>query len=180
MQFSEGQRKLAIHAMDEAEERIARYYCIPPFRWQELQYDLLTRQDGEWEPLPDTVLAQVQFLQRASRSRSNLRDFYRIQLNDPTILTAAERENLASNLYPFFVYILTHEMVHLVRLSTILEDPTVLPSIDESEEHRVQYISRQILTGCAEFRPVLEKFCSPQHPVLKQHNFQPVPGHLYS
>jgi hypothetical protein len=39
----------------------------------------------------------------------NLRDFYRIQLNDPTILTAAERENLASNLYPFFVYILTQE-----------------------------------------------------------------------
>jgi len=170
VQFSERQRELAIRATDEAEERIARYYCIPPFRWQELRYDLLTRQDCEWEPLPDSVLAQVQFLQRVNRGRSNLRDFYRIQLNDPTILTAAERENLASNLYPFFVYILTHEMVHLVRLSTILEDTTVLPSFDESEEHRVQCISHQILTGCAEFRPVLEKFCSPQRHVLKPHN----------
>ena len=166
MQFSKGQRELAIQAMDEAGERTARYYCIPPFRWQELRYDLLTRQDREWQPLPDIVFAQVQFLQRVNRRQSDLRDFYRIQLNDPTILTAAERENLASNLYPFLVYILTHEMVHLVRLTTILEDPAVVPPFDESEEQRVQCISHQILTGTSEFRPVLDRFCSQQAHVL--------------
>lgn len=148
--------------MDEAEERTARYYCIPPYRRQQLRYDLLTSQDHEWQPLPETVLAQVQFLQRLSYAKSDLLAFYRIQLNDPTILTAALREDLVSNLYPFLVYILTHEMVHLVRLSTILGHASELPPSDESEERRVHCISRQILAGPSEFRPVLDKFCLPQ------------------
>ncbi len=162
MQFSQDQRKLAIQAMGEAEERTASYYCIPPFRWQEMPYDLVTCQDQEWEPLPDVVLARVQFLQRSAPRYGNLPSFYRIQLNDPMILTAAHRENLAANLYPFLVYIITHEMVHLVRLSTILEHPVALPPFDESEELRVQQISHQILTGSAHFHPIIEKFRAPQ------------------
>ena len=160
MQFSKWQRDLAIHAMDEAEARTGRYYCIPPFRWNELRYDLLTRQDHEWEPLPDVALARVRFLQRLTTRRSNdLSGFYRIELNDPTILAAAARENLDSNLYPFFVYILTHEMVHLVRFGTILESGAVALGSDESEEQRVNTISRSILAGRTEFQPVLDKFC---------------------
>ncbi len=158
MQFSQVQRQLAIQAMDDAEERTARYYCIPPYRWQQMCYDLLTRQDQEWEALPDTVLARVQYLQRSGLGQGELRSFYRIQLNDPTILTAAQRENLSSNLYPFFVYIITHEMVHLVRLSTILNDPIELLPSEECEERRVQHISHQILTGSTDFHPILERF----------------------
>jgi hypothetical protein len=88
-------------------------------------------------------------------------DFYRIELNDRGILSAAERENLTQDLYPFFVYILTHEMVHMVRLSSILDDgPGTLPSTNDTEEHRVQQISRKILAGSRHFQPVLDRFCS--------------------
>ncbi|HYK87691.1 MAG TPA: hypothetical protein VE398_02905 [Acidobacteriota bacterium] len=167
MQFSQGQRQLAIQAMDEAEERTARYYCIPPHRWQEMRYDLLTCQDREWEPFPDAVLARVQFLQRLVRSKGGLHAFYRIQLNDPGILTAALRENLDSNIYPFLVYIITHEMVHLVRLSTILEHPAALASLDESEERRVEHISHQILTGSPGIHSIIEKFGRTQPQFLK-------------
>jgi hypothetical protein len=166
VQFSQGQRELAIRAMDEAEHRTARYYCIPPHRWQDMPYDLLTRQDQEWEPLPDAALARVQLFQRLNRRRG-LHAFYRIQLNDPVILLAAERDNLDSHLYPFLVYILTHEMVHLVRLTAILDNQAVLPPFDASEELRVQRISNQILTGPAEFLPVLEKFGS--QPAVLRH-----------
>jgi hypothetical protein len=158
MLFSPPQRNLALEALDEAEGRTTSYYCIPPFRWQQLNYDLLTCVDREWEPLPDPVLARVRCFQRIKRERPY--HFYRIELNDPSILEAAERENLTKDLYPFFVYILTHEMVHLVRLSTILDDWANIPTPDESEEHRVQDISRQILTGSPKFRPVLERFCT--------------------
>lgn len=171
MQFSLEQRKLAIQAMDEAEERTAHYYCIPPFRWQQMPYDLLTCQDQEWEPLPDAVLARVQFLQRTAPRHGDLHSFYRIQLNDPTILTTAQRENLAAHFYPFLVYIITHEMVHLVRLSTILEHPVAISPFDESEELRVQQISHQILTGAANFHPIIEKFLAPQCP--RQCGLQP-------
>jgi hypothetical protein len=159
-QFSSPQRSLVFQALDEAEKRTAGYYCIPPFRWEQLQYDLLTQADHGWEPLPDPILARVRYLQSVNRSR--LYDFYRIELNDSSILAAAERENLLrdSDLYPFIVYILTHEIVHLVRLSTILCNRAETPTpIDESEEHRVQRISRRILTGSLNFLPVLDRFC---------------------
>jgi hypothetical protein len=146
-------------ALQEAENRTTGYYCIPPFRWERLRYDLLTQEDHGWESLPDPMLARVLCLQRTDALRPL--DFYRIELNDRGILAAAERENLLRNLYPFLVYILTHEMVHLVRLSSILDlRQETAPSSDESEEQRVQGISRRILTGTSTFQPVLEKFCS--------------------
>ncbi len=156
MQFSPLQRNLVFQALDEAEERIKSYYCIPPFKWQQLRYDLLTREDREWEPLPSAMLARVRYLQEIKTRQSY--DFYRIELNDPSILTAAERESLTKDLYLFLVFILTHEMVHLVRLSIILDDWIKLAAFAESEEWRVQDISRQILTISPEFRPVLKKF----------------------
>jgi len=156
MPFSPPQRSLVLQALQEAEERTMTYYCIPPFRWEQLPFDLLTQNDQEWEPFPDPMLARVRCLQHV-KPRMYF-DFYRIELNDPGILAAAERERLARNLYPFLIYILTHEMIHMVRLSSILDNwqETVLPC-DESEEHRVQDISRRILTDSS-FHPVFERF----------------------
>ena len=167
LQFSFGQRTLAIQAMDEAEERTLRYYCIPPYRWQQLKYDLVTRQDSEWEPLPDEALARVQRLHQFHPSRKATYDFYRIQLNDPGILTAARRENLEPNLYLFLVYILTHEMVHLVRLSTILPNEWEIRLFPEEEESRVQKVAYRILSNAPDRRlgPIISRFCLPDAPV---------------
>jgi hypothetical protein len=157
--FSTPQRNLVYQALDEAEGRTAGYYCIPPFRWERLHYDLLTQIDHGWEPLPDPMLARTRFL-RSVKTGSPF-DFYRVELNDKSILAAAERENLLKDLYLFLVYILTHEMVHLVRLSSILDNwSETLPACDETEEHRVQGISRRILAGSSDFHPVLDRFCS--------------------
>ena len=159
LQFSSPQRSLVFRALEEAEERTAGYYCIPPFRWERLRYDLLTRIDHGWEPLPEPMLARVRCLQRVHMHRPF--DFYRIELNDGSILEAAKREDLTRHLYPFFVYILTHEMVHMVRLSSILDNELHISEFcDQSEEYRVQNISRNILTGSSVFKPVLDRFCS--------------------
>ncbi len=159
LRFSASQRNLVLQALDEAENRTAGYYCIPPFRWERLQYDLLTQTDHGWEPLPERMLARLRCLKRIHTRRSF--DFYRIELNDESILAAAERENLTGNLYSFLVYILTHEMVHLVRLSSILDNrPDIPASLDESEERRVQGISRRILTDSKIFQSVLDRFCT--------------------
>jgi hypothetical protein len=158
MHFSNPQRNLIFQALNEAEERIAGYYCIPPFRWEQLRYDLLTQADHEWEPIPESMLARVRRLQRASARMSF--DFYRIELNDQSILAAAERERWIHDIYPFFVYILTHEMVHMVRLSSIPDNSSsATVPFDESEEFKVQGISRKILIESS-FRLVLEKFCA--------------------
>jgi hypothetical protein len=159
LEFSPRQRRLAICAMNEAEDRTTSYYCIPPHRRDELRYDLLTGRDHEWEPLPETVLARVRHLQRQGVRKPLGYDFYRIELNDASILCAAERENLLPSLYPFLVYILTHEMIHLVRLSTRLMDMQDRFTVAESEEHRVQQISTRILGGSSKFQPILKTFC---------------------
>jgi hypothetical protein len=161
MRFSSPQRSLLFKALNEAEERTTEYYCIPPFRWEKLHYDLLTQEDHGWEPLPGETLARVRLLERINVRKPF--NFYRIELNDPSILAAAARENLmqASELYPFFVYILTHEMVHMVRLSTILNHPnSIVSSCDENEENRVQDISRRILSGYSDLLPLIDGFCS--------------------
>ena len=161
MQFSMEERTLVVRAANDAEERTTRYYCIPPFRWQQFRYDLLTCQDSEWEPLPDPVLARVQHIHKVSPRPFNSFDFYRIQLNDPSILGAVQRENLSKDFYNFLVYILTHEMVHVVRLSSILDCDRAALRLLETEEQRVQQISRQILSdpGYRIFEPILDKFC---------------------
>ncbi len=142
--------------MGEAEDRTLRYYCIPPHRWERLQYDLLTCQDGDWEPLPESALARVQRLWHVRPARSHV-DFFRIQLNDPGILNVVHRENLHADLYPFLLYILTHEMVHLVRLSTILPEE---PPSREDEENRVQGVAFRILADAPHqrLRPILARF----------------------
>jgi hypothetical protein len=161
-QFSRDQRKLVFRATDEAEQRASDYYCIPPHGWNNLRYDLVTREDRDWEPLPDeSILARVQHIENVIPVRARKLDFYRIQLNDPTILCAAERESLTPDLYPFLVFIITHEMVHLIRLSSILDDPRFRPVSAEEEEARVQRVSRQILldSGYSKFEPIMQKFC---------------------
>jgi hypothetical protein len=160
--FSLTHRKMLIRAVDQAEAHTAEYYCIPPRGWQRLRYDLITRSDHEWEPIPESALARIQRLQQISARRRESSSFFRIQLNDSSILSAARRENLESDLYPFFVYILTHEMVHMVRLGTILDEGEFSVDVD-SEEDRVDRISRQILSGAAgvSLSPVLEKFRKP-------------------
>jgi hypothetical protein len=160
--FSQLHRNLLIRAVDEAEAHTAEYYCIPPRGWQRLRYDLITRSDREWEPIPESALARIQQLQQISARRRESASFFRIQLNDSSILNAVRRDDLESHLYPFFVYILTHEMVHMVRLGTILEEGELLEDVN-SEEDRVDRISRQILSAAASgsFSPVLEKFCRP-------------------
>ena len=155
--FSDPQRSLVFQALGEAEKRTSGYYCIPPFRWEKLHYDLLTQTDQDCEPLPESILARVRHLEKVNTPRPF--DFYRIELNDQSILAAAEREQFTKDLYPFFVYILTHEMVHLVRLSSILDRrANNFALLDESEEQRVQRISRRILAGTC-FQPVLDRFC---------------------
>ncbi|HSW38083.1 MAG TPA: hypothetical protein VLL97_01170 [Acidobacteriota bacterium] len=155
--FSSCQRKLVYRAMEEAEERATEYYCIPPFRWEQLRYDLLTREDREWEPFPGPTLARIRCLQRIRKDDSF--DFYRIELNDPGILDAAKRERLANDIYPFFVYILTHEMVHMIRLNSILDDKEKISAPHEvSEECRVREISRKVLARSG-FHSVFERFC---------------------
>ena len=158
--FSPAQRELVHRAVYEAEGHTARYYCFPPHRWQDLRFDVLTGQDREWEPFPEPILAKLQRLQKLGHRPQSSYDFFRIQLNDPGILTVARRKELGVGLYPLLVYILTHELVHLVRVSSILDENGATGGSVEAEEYRVDRISSQILSAAPYLRidPVISRF----------------------
>jgi hypothetical protein len=158
--FSPAQRVMVYRAINEAEDHTARYYCFPPHRWQDLRFDVITRQDREWEPFPEPILARLQRLQKHGCRPQGSYDFFRIQLNDPGILNVARRKELGVGLYPLLVYILTHELVHLVRVSSILGENEGTGSSTEAEESRVDRISSQILSAAPDLKidPVISRF----------------------
>ena len=84
--------------------------------------------------------------------RSRAFDFYRIELNDRSILAAAERENLTQRSLPLLrLYSDSRNGSHgpAQQHSGQLAD-TLIPC-DESEEQRVQRISRRILADSSAF-----------------------------
>lgn len=174
--FTPRQLNLVAQALDEAEKCTTRYYCIPPFRWQRLSYDVVTSADAAWKPLPESALAEVLCLHRNVREPSDGHEdeFYRIQLNDAGILTTFQRDRVSYRLFPFLIYILTHEMIHLVRLSSILGHSRFATMQCRAEEARVRRITRQVLTGSGleGLGPVLDRFCVHLSPPSRN----PIPG----
>jgi hypothetical protein len=143
--FTTEQCRAVSSALTEAERLIGRYYCIPPRGWLRLPYDVLTQSDDGAHPLPEPVLAETRRVERLPGAGRAPYAFYRIQLNDESILAAADRACMASDLRPFLSYILTHEMVHLVRLEAILDGSTAALLPREVEEQRVERICHEVL-----------------------------------
>jgi len=71
-------------------------------------------------------------------------DFYRVCLQDHNILKALQsREDLA--LFPLLVYIVTHELVHIVRFSQFLALFEASEEQKRQEEKRVHRLTQKIL-----------------------------------
>jgi hypothetical protein len=91
-------------------------------------------------------------------ARGGEQTLYRVSLQDASILRVAERD-ARLDLEAILLYVLTHELVHIVRFHTDLTDFDVA-SDRESEESRVHAVTFQILKGIPDrkIRFVLEKY----------------------
>ncbi len=115
-------------------------------------YDLRTLINLQGAEKTDRALAQVckyEYLRAKSFRAKRSRDFYRICLQDDKILKAAAWES------PFFlraliIYIITHELIHVIRFS---ENPRIFHlQIKEkrAEEKGVHRLTYNLLKGLPE------------------------------
>lgn len=101
-----------------AEESVSDFFHLTEGFWAENPFELRTGrylQAGEVSPC---CLAQVLKMRSPPAGRRlRARDFYRICLQDHNLIDLLQRERRKDLIEPLLVYILAHELVHVVRFS---------------------------------------------------------------
>lgn len=146
-QFDADQIHKINQAVTMAEELVSNYYKMSASQWLRPKYDVKTLVDLTHTEIVEGPFAQViryEGQRKGSTLGSEVYDFYKICLQDHTI-TDTLNKIPDLNLLPFCLYIIVHELVHIVRFSKFLQNFDANPSEKLAEEYRVHEITRQIL-----------------------------------
>ncbi len=132
-----------------AEELVSNHYKMSANQWLRRRYDFKTLADLAPEEIVSGPFAQVIRYEGKKNDHSlgsSSYDFYKICLQDHEILAALVNSN-DLKLFPFALYITTHELIHIVRFSKFLCN--FVASSDEKivEEARVHEKTRTILSS---------------------------------
>ncbi|MBM4286161.1 MAG: hypothetical protein FJ128_13100 [Deltaproteobacteria bacterium] len=130
-----------------AEEMTSDYFKLTQAHWLRARFDVSTLAGlKQQEIAPDALAVVAKYHgRRAGRSLSSATfDFYRICLQDHNILRLlTERRGLC--LLSLLSYILTHELVHIVRFSQFAVSFEASAEERGREEQRVHALTRNIL-----------------------------------
>ena len=147
--FTEKDMAVLDESLHVAEDIISDSFSVTKNHWLLNQYEICTMLDM----VDHAVFRETEWfahLLRYSRPRNeknsavdNL-DFYRICLNDSRILKFT-CNGRAERLFPFLTYVLTHELVHIIRFSRYYCCHDVYDRFEE--EAVVHGITRDLLSG---------------------------------
>jgi len=147
--FSANQIRQVTEAVAMAEELVSNFYKLSDNQWLHARYDVRTLADLEPDEIVDGPFAQI-IRYEAQRSDTSLGsssyDFYKICIQDHAILSAMGKTP-ELRLFPFALYIGTHELIHIVRFSKFLQNFNAPPADRMAEENRVHGLTRKILAG---------------------------------
>ena len=136
-------------AVNMSEELVSNYYKMSSNQWLKPRYDVKTLSDLSHSEIVDGPFAQIiryEGQRPGSSLGSESYDFYKICLQDHTILaTLDEIDDLS--LLPFCLYIITHELIHIVRFSRFLQHFDASAEEKLAEEHRVHQSTHEILAS---------------------------------
>ena len=158
--FNTTQIKMVLGARVRAETLVTEYYRVAPREWQQMRYEVKTLRLLDSSEVSDRALAQTVcygFERKAGPTVLEEGELYRICLQDHRILSAAERDCVG--LEPLLTYVLTHELVHVVRFGQRLQRLDLPLEMRPQEEQHVEKTTRAILakSGDADLRLVLSK-----------------------
>jgi hypothetical protein len=130
-----------------AEELASNAYKMSFAEWRRRRYDVRTLADLSPEEVVDGPFAQImRYVGRKAETSlgSSTYDFYKICLQDHSIL-ATLKALPELGLFPFSLYIVTHELIHVIRFTKFLQafDASVEEKLEE--EARVHERTREIL-----------------------------------
>jgi hypothetical protein len=146
--FNRNQIRSINNAVTMAEEVVSNAYKMAASQWLRRKYDVRTLIDLIPEEIVHGPFAQViryQGQKKDTSLGSSAYDLYKICLQDHSIL-ATLNESKGITLFPFSLYIMTHELIHIVRFSKFLQNFDASDSEIMEEEARVHKKTREILT----------------------------------
>lgn len=149
MMFSPEELRLVNDSVSMAEDLVSSHYKMSASQWQRLRYDVRTLKQLHEGEIVDGPFAQV-IRYEAKRDDTPLGsavyDFYKICLQDHAILRAIGQSD-GLLLLPFCLYIVTHELIHIVRFCRFLQGFDASEEEKMAEEIRVHQHTRDIIEG---------------------------------
>ncbi len=144
--FNGTQISLAGKTFSQAEMMAGQYFRLSPSEWKGHRYDVKTLAFLEKHEVREGAFAHLcryQFRKEHEGAEEGCY-FYRICLQDHNILKVINR-NDGIELFPLMVYILTHELVHIIRFRKFMQRFDVDQEEKEIEEGKVHQTTYQIL-----------------------------------
>ncbi|RJP83360.1 MAG: hypothetical protein C4522_01115 [Desulfobacteraceae bacterium] len=145
--FTPDQIQIVNDAVAMSEEVVCNYYKMSANQWLRHRYDVKTLADLDHTEIIHGPFAQIiRYKGRRKNTMlgSSTYDFYKICIQDHAIL-AALKSSAELALFPFTLYIITHELVHIVRFAKFLTGFDASPDEKIKEESRVHEKTHEIL-----------------------------------
>lgn len=145
--FSEDQMCIVNHAIEISEDIVSEYYKMSSGQWLRNRYDVRTlAQLDESEIVfgPYAQIVRYHGKKKESQLGSGGFDFYKICLQDHAIIQAIN-ENKELKLNPFIVYIMVHELIHVIRFGRFIQFFDASTKDRETEETIVHQTTVDIL-----------------------------------
>ena len=145
--FHQQHKELLKEAAVIAEEVTSDFFKLSPCHWRRARFDILTLEGLRAEEISSHALALVAKYDGYPQDRllrSAAFDFYRVCLQDHNILKTLEHVDVLS-LFPLLLYLVTHELVHIVRFSQFLALFEAPEDHKQEEEKRVHRLTQKIL-----------------------------------
>jgi hypothetical protein len=143
--FHPQHKELLKDAVVIAEEVTSDFFKLS--HWRRARYDILTLEALRREEVSPHALALVAKYHGRHEGRllsSASFDFYRVCLQDHNILRALKRRP-GLRLFPLLLYVLTHELVHIVRFSQFQALFDAPEAERRREEEKVHRLTQEIL-----------------------------------
>ena len=136
-------------AVELAEEIIADHYKLSASQLLRLNYDVKTLADLVENEIVDGHFAQIiRYTEKKHDTLldAGIDDFYKICLQDHCIIHALEQHR-DIDLSAFALYIVSHELIHIIRFRRFLQKFDASSHERLEEERRVHFITHEILSG---------------------------------
>ena len=149
IQFSKSDLAEVDHAVRAAEDLVNNFFKMSSGQWLKNRYDIKTAKDlapHEYVAGPVAQVIKYEARQNYNSLGSSGFTLYKVCLQDNAILDTLE-VNLSLKLAPFLLYILTHELVHVVRFSKYEQRYETRNEADVpwEEEQTVHRLTHEIL-----------------------------------
>ncbi|MGM0451788.1 MAG: hypothetical protein ACQERN_01300 [Thermodesulfobacteriota bacterium] len=145
--FSQKQLGTVNQSVETAEELVSNYYKLSGSQMRHLNYDIKTASHLVPHEITDVHFAQIvryKVQKKDTLLETEADDFYKICIQDPVIIKALEQMP-SLRLYPFVLYVVCHELIHVVRFRHFLQHFHATPQQRQTEEAKVHHLTHRIL-----------------------------------